>query len=184
MSIVRKYARRARQRGFSHVSMTVEAAAVMAWFAVLVLGEKYVGDATSARRGAEDAVQQSSVQSAMNYCQGSANPSSAVQNLQSNLSVRPNGKLPASQIVSLIAGMGIGSEKTFPIYLEPFTGAFATSSVGGVTPHRLVGQGTHTFTGDRSMACLERPKDSPLPSINLYRTSIFGTTIRGYGPNP
>lgn len=173
---------RGRSRGFSHVAMTLEAAAVMGWFVVLVLGEKYLGDAVSARRSAEDKVQQSSVQSAMSYCQGS--PSSAIQNgATGNVQVKPNGTLSISQIASIVMGLGLGKEKTWPNYIEPFQGSFSTASSGGVKPHELVGTGTHTFTGDRAMACLERSKDSPIPSIDQYRSSVFDTTIRGYRPS-
>jgi len=176
------------KRGFSHVSMTLEAAAVMGWFVVLVLGEKYVGDATSARRAAEDSVEQSSVASAMSYCAGGgagASAGSAAAPVQGSADVRQNGKLSISSVLSIIAGLGLGSQKSFPLYTEPFQGAFATASSGGVTPHRLVGEGTHTFSGNRNLACLEPPKAvSPIPDLLSYRSSIFDTTVRGYGPNP
>ncbi|WP_394836792.1 hypothetical protein LVJ94_07775 [Pendulispora rubella] len=178
--------KRARKRGFSHVSMTLEAAAVMVWFVVLVLGEKYVGDATTARRRAEDSVQQSSIANAMSYCSGGAASaaSSSAGGVPSSLQVRPQGNLNVSQIFAILALFGIGHERTYPVYTEPLRGTFANASSGGVTPHQLVGEGTHTFTGNRALACLERSKDSPIPSINQYRGSIFDTTIRGYGPNP
>jgi hypothetical protein len=167
--------------------MTLEAAAVMAWFVVLVLGEKYVGDATTARRRAEDSVQQSSISSAMSYCAGGGAASAAstgAGGAPSSLQVLPQGNLSVSQIFGILALFGIGHERTFPVYTEPLRGTFANAASGGVTPHRLVGQGTHTFTGNRALACLEPSKDSPLPSIFQYRGSIFNTTIRGYGPNP
>ncbi|WP_394847127.1 hypothetical protein LZC95_06615 [Pendulispora brunnea] len=177
--------KKARKRGFSHISMTLEAAAVMVWFVVLVLGEKYVGDATSARRQAEDSVQQSSIANAMSYCSGAGAATSAASGgVPSSLQVRPQGNLSVSQIFAILALFGIGHERTYPVYTEPLRGTFANASVGGVTPHQLVGEGTHTFTGNRALACLERSKDTPVPSINQYRGSIFNTTIRGYGPNP
>src|SRR5215472_2347537 len=64
----RSRGRRWRTRGFSHVATTIEAAAVMGWFVILILGEKYLSDATTARRAAENTAQQGVVESAMSYC--------------------------------------------------------------------------------------------------------------------
>ena len=48
--------RRARARGFSHVSTTLEAAAIMGWFALAVVSEKHLDDAVTARRASETMV--------------------------------------------------------------------------------------------------------------------------------
>ncbi len=70
LSAPSRLVRRRRSRGFSHVSQTIEAAAIMGWFVILVLGEKYVSDATMARRRTEISVQESAVATAMGTCGG------------------------------------------------------------------------------------------------------------------
>jgi len=63
---------RLRQRGFSHISLTIEAAGVMGWFVMTILSQKYLNDAATSRRAAENAAEQGSVASASSFCQAEA----------------------------------------------------------------------------------------------------------------
>ena len=174
---------RARGRGFSHVSMTLEAAAVMGWFAVCVIGEKYLADGAHARRDAETSAQQSSIASATSYCEGggaagaASSASGDLSKVTSSLSTFQNGSFSISSIVSIVMGLGLGGQSTFSLYSDPFQGAGAKAS------ESTTGGGPHTFRADRSLACLERSKDTPASpemSLSQYRMSIFGTNVQGY----
>jgi hypothetical protein len=159
----------------------LEISAVMGWFVVLVLGEKFVGDAVTARRAAEISAQESVSSSAMSYCAGSsASPTSIGQAVHSAIDVAVNGKPDLSQIIGIVAGLGLGSQKTFSLYLDPLQESTAGAQSAQVKPHPLVGQGTYRFDVQRTMACLERSKDSPIPDIAEYRNAIFTTDIQGY----
>lgn len=169
------------RRGFSHVSTMLEISAVMGWFVVLVLGEKFVGDAVTARRAAEISAQESVSSSAMQYCGGSSpSPTSIGQSVRSALDVAVNGTPDLSEIIGIVAGLGLEYQKTFSLYLDPLRESTAGAQSGTVTPHPLVGSGSYSFNVHRTMACLERSKDSPIPDIAEYRNSIFTTNIQGY----
>lgn len=196
--------RRGRRRGFSHVTQTIEAAAVMGWFVILVLGEKYLGDATASRRSAEVSVQESVVASAMGECGGGSGLGAGLGNLGSaagvaqnllagggrvpvsaNLDIGGNGapKLTLGSIPQLIMGLGLGKLPTLPIYSKSFQRSNARASAGAVTAAAPLNFRSGNFQASRSMACLEPSLDSPgAPWVNIKasRTLIFITTILGY----
>lgn len=173
-----------RARGFSHVGTTLEAAAIMGWFVVLVLGEKFLNDAATARRSAEGAVQQTVVSTATSYCQGGALAAQDVGGPTAHGGAQSvtNGALSVGDLLSLFKGLGFGQQPTFSLYSDPLQATTVNGQTTGVRPHPLVGSGSHDFKAIRSLACLEKPKDSPKPSLEPYRTTIFDLNIRGYNP--
>jgi hypothetical protein len=180
----RRFRRRARSRGFSHVTQTIEAAAVMAWFVLLVIGEKFVGDATSARRSTEDAVKQSSVSS---ECQTATYgvPLPGAVPVTATLGIGINGvpQLTSSEIPSIIAGLGLTSLRTLPVYFKPFQSTTARAAALEVTAGAPLNFRSGTFEGVRSLACLEPSLDSPgAPWVNIEasRTMIYVQNVLGY----
>jgi hypothetical protein len=178
---------RARSGGFSHISQTIEAAAVMAWFVILVVGEKYVGDSTSARRSTENAVQQSSVASAIRHCQGGGEGLSFPGPVQvsSGVGVHVNGmpQVTMNEIPSIISGLGVTSLRTLPVYFKPFQTTSARATAAEVTAGAPLSFRSGEFEGVREMACLEPSLDSPgapWVSIESSRTMIFVKNVLGY----
>ncbi len=181
---------RLRRRGFSHVTLTIEAAGVMLWYAVTILSQKYLNDATTSRRAAENAAQQSAVQSASSNCQGGGSAQSTLGNFSASGSANifSNGmpQLTPAQIPSIISMIGISSSalQTLPVYFNQFQSSQATTSAGPVknlAPNNQVTSGT--FQGVRNMACLEKSLDSPgapWTTIMQARQSVFLTNILGY----
>jgi len=180
--------RRLRARGFSHIAMTIEAAGVMGWFVMTVLSEKYLSDATTSRRTAENAAEQASVASASAYCQGGGSASNSLGAFSASGSAGTfsNGipQLTPAQIPPLISMVGISSLKTLPVYFKQFEGSQAKTTAQAVTstaPHNQVTSGA--FEGVRDMACLERSLDTPgapWASIAQARMNVFTTNIQGY----
>src|ERR1700735_3890618 len=129
---------RLRRRGFSHVTLTIEAAGVMLWYAVTILSQKYLNDATTSRRAAENAAQQSTVQSASSNCQGGGSAQSTLGNFSAtgSANIFSNGmpQLTPAQIPSIISMVGISSSalQTLPVYFNQFQGSQTTTSAGSV----------------------------------------------------
>jgi hypothetical protein len=180
--------RRLRARGFSHISLTIEAAGVMAWFVMTVLSEKYLNDATTSRRAAENAAEQATVSSASGFCQGSGSATNTLGKFSASgsTSMFSNGmpQLTPAQIPSLISMIGVSSLSSLPVYFKQFQGSQTKTTAGAVTstaPHNTVTSGT--FQGVRDMACLEKSLDTPgAPWINIQnaRQQVFTTNIQGY----
>lgn len=178
----RSHAKRSRRRGFSHVSTTLEAAAVLGWLVVLVLGEKLINDAVTARRAVEDTAEQSSVAAAAAYCEtnrtvGSTIPGTAAGGMTFAVT---DGRLDIQNLLSLLTGLGIGAQRTMPLYTLPLRSSTSRAAQGEVHADPLVGGGTYAFQGERSLACQERAVDVPQNSIADYRKSIFDTNIAGF----
>jgi hypothetical protein len=183
-----RWRRRLRARGFSHISLTIEAAGVMGWFVMTVLSEKYLNDATTSRRAAENAAEQASVSNASSFCQGGGAASNTLGNFEAHGSsdVFSNGmpQLTPAQIPSLISMVGISSLKTLPVYFQQFQGSKTSTTAQAVTstaPHNQVTSGQ--FQGVRDLACLEKSLESPgAPwlSIAEARQNVFTTNIQGY----
>jgi hypothetical protein len=180
--------RRLRAGGFSHIALTIEAAGVMGWFVMTVLSEKYLNDATTSRRAAENAAEQGSVSSASSFCQGGGSASSTLGNFSANgaSTTFANGmpQLTPAQIPPLLSMVGISSLKTLPVYFNQFQGAQTSTTAGPVTstaPHNQVTSGS--FQGVRDLACLEKSLDTPgapWASIAQARQNVFTTNIQGY----
>lgn len=173
---------RRSERGFTHVSFVLEASAVLGWFAVLVLGERLVGDATTARRAVEVAAQQSSVVLSTSYCEGEAEPATTLAGYRpdANAGVEGRGAPDVGAVLSLARVLGIGSQPTFRVYTSEAQTASARATQGGIRGAKQVGDAAHTFEGQRSLACRERSADTPSTSIAKYRASIFDTNIKGF----
>jgi hypothetical protein len=179
---------RLRQRGFSHISLTIEAAGVMGWFVMTILSQKYLNDAATSRRAAENAAEQGSVASASSFCQGGGSAQSTLGKFSASgsASVFSNGmpQLTPAQIPSLISMVGISSLQTLPVYFKQFQGSQTSTTAGAVTsvaPHNAVTSGS--FQGVRNMACLEKSLDSagaPWIGILTARQNVFTTNIQGY----
>ena len=179
---------RLKKRGFSHIAMTLEAAGVMGWFVITVLSQKYLGDATTSRRTAENAAMQGSVASASSNCQGGGNAQSSLGSFSASgsASIFSNGmpQLTPAQIPSIISMIGVSSLQTLPVYFNQFQGSQTSTTAAAVTsmaPKNHVTSGQ--FQGVRNMACLEKPLDSPgAPWIGIMpaRQNVFTTNIQGY----
>jgi hypothetical protein len=187
VSTVSRLRKRLRARGFSHISMTMEAAGVMGWFVVLVLSEKYMNDASTSRRAAETSAQQSSVSSAMSNCQGGSQPATAGSiTAQTSTNMFSNGmpQLTPAQIPPILSVVGVSSLQTLPNYFKPFQGTQAQGTASPVTDKAPRNQTTSgQFTGVSNMACLEKPLDTPgapWPSIETARIQVFVKNIAGY----
>ncbi len=178
----RRFCSRRGQRGFSHITTTLEAAAVLGWFVIFILGEKLLSDSVTARRSVEDTAEQSSVAAAAQYCESQAVVASTIPGASptGTTGVHSNGKLDIQNLLSLIAGLGIGSQRTMTLYTAPLQATTSRIGQGGVQGAAAVGGGSHTFYAERSLACQERPKDVSQTSIDQYRKSIFDINIAGF----
>ena len=178
----RKLAKRhARRRGVSPVSLTLETGAVMCWFVFMILGEKLVGDATSARRSVENSTQQSARVSGNNFCSGgslgstagafSASPQSAIDSI---------GVPDIGQIISLVEMLGFGPQATFKLFTQEFKQTTVTAQVSNVKAAALIGGNSLSFKSTNQAACREKALDTPGTSITAYRQSVYLTNILGW----
>ncbi len=91
--------------------------------------------------------------------------------------------MTAGAIPALVAGLGLESLKTLPIYFKPFQATSARASAHGVSAGAPLNFQSGDFEASRSLACLEPSLDSPgAPWVTLEasRTLIFIKTILGY----
>jgi hypothetical protein len=161
----------------------------MGWFAVLVIGEKYMNDATMSRRAAENTAQQSAVKSAMGQCGGglgglggalgggglgglgamgglvpqlNVGIGTSGISIHGGVNIGMNGApVPSmAQIPSIISMLGLGSFKTLALYTKPFQSVTANVSSGGIKAGAPLGFSSNGFTGVRAVACLEPSLDS------------------------
>ena len=173
---------RARQRGMNPMSITMETAAVLSWFVVMILGEKLVGDATAARRSVTNATQQSARVNSASYCQGGSNASASSGGFTAtpNMSMGSNGTPDIGSFMSIIASMGFGGQQTMQLFSMPFQQTTATANVDNVKAATLLGGNSFSFSSTASGACREKPLDKPGTSITDYRNSVFLTNIQGW----
>ncbi len=148
-------------------SMVLESAAVMGWFVILVLGEKYLDDATRSRRKAEDRAEEVTVLTAMSgNCTG-------IQTGMPDIS---------SFVAPLVSGLGI-NVPTLPNYVKPFFAAATTKLGDRVQAAPPLNFTSGTFRARRTEACLEPPLDSPGAPWSLLgraRDQLFVRNILGY----
>lgn len=150
---------------------------VMGWFVILLLGEKAVSSATDARREAETAAEESATKSAANMCQ----PQNAnIGRARTSPSVISNGVPKVQAAIALVQALGLGSQRTFPIYLKPLQNVRvqATSSAEAI-PGQANPAGK-SFEGKRDLGCLEKPMDSPRGSMDEYRMRLWIRNLQGY----
>lgn len=168
--------KRARARGVSTVSTVLESAMVMGWFVALILGEKQVSNATDARRKAETASEESATAGSANYC----TPSSPSTNgAQTSPSVEQSGKPNVSSAVSLVQGLGLGSERTFANYTTPMKNV-VVSSTSTANPVEGKPADDKQFQGQRQLGCLEKPLDVPKGTLDSYRQKLWNQNLQGY----
>jgi hypothetical protein len=148
------------------VSAVLEAAMVMGWFVALVLGEKLVSQATTARRTAEDSARSSASTSAGGYCAPARIGRATV-----TPSIDAKPKLDAQAAIGAIAGLGLGAQRTFPYYVLPLLGIDIGAEMKAVD---------RRFAAVRRLGCLERPLDTAAGSLPLYRHAMWLTTLKGY----
>ena len=176
MSIAR-FRRRARSRGVSTVSTVLESAMVMGWFVGLILGEKQVSNATDARRKAETASEESATAGSANYC----NPSTPSANgAQTSPSVEQAGKPDVASAISLVQGLGLGSERTFPNYTTPLKNVVVSSTATANPVEGKPSLDGKQFQGQRQLGCLEKPLDVPKGTLDSYRQKLWTQNLQGY----
>ena len=169
------------RRGMSTTSLTLETAAVMGWFVFMILGEKLVGDATSARRSAENTTQQSARVSGNNFCMGgekgstsgsfSASPQSGVDQI---------GVPDIGTVISLVEMLGFGPQPTFANFTNQFKQTTVTAQVDSVKAAQLIGGNSMSFKATSQAACREKALDLPGTAITAYRNSVYLTNIMGW----
>lgn len=176
----RRWKGRARRRGVTHVGTVLEAAMVMGWFVVMIVGEKSVSSANDARRSAENKATQTALTSSGKYCQGgSAADAPGLPQASGGPQVFANGMPQAERAISAIAGLGIPRTQTFPYYTDPLKNVRVEteSTAQGDVNDRAKGK---TFRGERQLGCLERPLDTPQGTLDQYRHPLWQTNLQGY----
>lgn len=139
---------------------------VMGWYVALLLGEKVVSEAASARRAVEDGSQQAALSTSGAYCAG------APEGVRASALIVSSGKPDVGTATSLLSMLGAGTgQRTFGYYVSPLRDAKVKASQP--TQGRI-------FVGERSLGCLERPLDTPAGSISQYRAPIWITNLMGY----
>ena len=173
---VARFRRRARARGVSTVSTVLESAMVMGWFVALILGEKQVSNATDARRKAETASEESATAGSANYCTPTSGSSTGAQ---TSPSVAQAGQPNVASAVSLVQGLGLGSERTFANYTTPMKNV-AVSSTTTANPVEGKAADGKQFQGQRQLGCLEKPLDVPKGTLDSYRSKLWSQNLQGY----
>ncbi len=173
----RRLRSRARQRGISHTSNVLEAAMVMGWFVVLLLGEKAVSNAADARRYAESAAEESAVKSSASYCQGqSANVATA----RASASTLSQNTPDVASAVAMIQALGLGQQRTFPDYTNPLKNVTVQSQSSADAVPGDVNPAGKQFQGERDLGCQEKPLDQPQGSMDQYREKLWMQNLMGY----
>jgi hypothetical protein len=166
---------RARQRGFSQIGTVLEAAMVMGWFVVLLLGERRLSAAADARRSAEISAQTSASTASSSYCLpvgvGMSDFPGVPSPTITTPSIVPNGTMSVSTAISMVGMLGIGRPRTYGYFVNPLLKIHvkAQSSIDG-----------QVFEGERELSCLERPLDLPNGSIDVFRHPLWIKNLLGY----
>lgn len=157
----------------THVSTTLEAAAIMAWFALVVTAERRLDDAVTTRRAVEDAAAASAHASAgscvmhpVNAPVSTVQPASAVRIGQEERLGVPDLVLPPVQI------LGVAVPHAFPSQQTPLRHATATATA--------VNRDGAVLTATRQMSCEDLPPLTPIPRVGGLRTVIWTRNVMGY----
>jgi hypothetical protein len=169
--------RRARQRGISHTSNVLEAAMVMGWFVVLLLGEKAVSNASDARRYAESAAEESAVKSSASYCQAQG---ANVATAQANASTLSQNVPDVASAIAMVQALGCGQQRTFPDYTNPLKNVTVKSQSSAESVAGDVNPAGKQFEGTRDLGCQEKPLDQPQGSMDEYREKMWIQNLMGY----
>lgn len=175
---LRRFGSRRARRGVSPVSTVLEAAMVMGWFAVLVLGERAVSSAADARRSAENAAEQSSTQSSAAYCAPAAVTLGAARAVPS---VTPSGKPNVSIAISLISTLGgTAGARTWQYYVKALVTVRVKSTATASPTPGDNDPSDNTFEAVRRQGCLEKPLDLPKGTMDAYRQVFWIKNLMGY----
>lgn len=171
---------RSKQRGVTATSTVFEAALIMAWFAVLILGEVAVGRAADARRAAENAAETSAVGSGSRYCiPVSANGPNVRVNVSINTNNMPSQIQAALAIVAALGG--VSGSRTWGYYIKPLLRvAVGSQASADAVPGAEADPSKRTFEAQRSQGCIERPLDLPKGTMDTYRNIMWVKNLMGY----
>lgn len=175
---------RGSRRGFSHVSTTLEAAAIMGWFAIAVVSEKKLDEAVTNRRAVESSAQDSAHASGASCSSqsndravGDATPKSTVSiGPSTNLGLDPS-KMPS------VGALGLSHSDAFPSESAPIKVASVTSrSTASASDERGGEESAGSYRAERKVACQEPPplKKSALDAAGPLRESLWEKNLRGY----
>jgi hypothetical protein len=181
MSALRRFRRRARARGFSHVSTTLEAAAIMGWFAIAVISEKKLDDAVTNRRAVEASAQDSAHASggackneAIDNAVGEAKPKANVQIKSDAKLGLEDSKLPQTQ------QLGFSHAQAFPAQKAPIK----VASVVSRSKNEEAENGGGNFVGERQVSCQESPPrenaSNAAQAIEPLRQKLWDKNLKGY----
>jgi hypothetical protein len=175
---LRHFRSRRASRGVSPVSTVLEAAMVMGWFAILVLGERAVSSAADARRSAETAAEQSSTQSSAGYCTPSA---VTIGTARAAASVTSSTKPNVSIAISLISALGGATgARTWQYYVKALVTVQVKSTATASPVPGDNDPSDRTFEADRRQGCLEKPLDLPKGTMDVYRHVFWIKNLMGY----
>lgn len=176
---MKRYLRRARSRGVSSISNVLESAMVMGWFVALLVGERAVSSAADARRKAESAASESATSSSAQNC--TAKQPSVAAGANASPSVGNAGKPDVASAISLVQGLGLGGERTFPNYTQQMKSVKvkATASPDGVVGGEPILDGKQ-FEGERALGCTEKSLDVPKGTLEDYRQKLWTKNLQGY----
>jgi hypothetical protein len=173
---------RARARGFTSVAHTFEASVILVWLAVLVVGERMVSDATTARRSVEKTTEQSVIVSAASYCEGTGvqDPGLGFEKPKASLDILSIGKLDVGKIIQILMTIGLGKQKTFDVYTADVQLTHSDAQHDRIRTPSLFGGSDRGYAAQRSLACLERSLDTPQTSVSDYRKALWLRNIAGF----
>jgi hypothetical protein len=161
--------RRARSRGFSHVSTTLEAAAIMGWFAVAVISEKHLDDAVTARRASETSAQESAHGSAASAKSQPVENAVGEARPQTSVSIGSSDKLGVNdQSLPSLNEIGWTKSKAFNSQQTPLKHAAANAKTNGA------------FPAARQISCQDEAPSSTKPQIESFRSTLWDTHLKGY----
>ena len=179
---LRRFRGRRAQRGMSTISLTLEAALIMMWFVVVILGELAVSRAATARRSAEGAAESSTAMTAAQYCKPSP---IMIGKARVDISIitngKPNGVAAAIAIIQALGGVSGG--RTWGYYILPLLNgdARATATADRIdVPMSNADPSSRRFFAERNTGCLEKPLDTPAGTMNFYRHAMWMKNLFGY----
>jgi hypothetical protein len=185
--IVRRFKRKTRQRGLSHIATTLEAAMIMGGLAVLVAGQKRLDSAITARRAVEISAQDSAT-SAAAECQGKASEqwlgeigATSKMNFASvDLLGLPNGALPVTQPLGISHPQAFHAQQTplrHTTSLGLSTRTQAHDNADGTTTEEV-----HTVASQRQLSCQDIPQPTTTPDarIRSLRSPLWTRNLMGY----
>jgi hypothetical protein len=158
------------------IPQILEAMMVIVWFVVALVGEEAFSKATSMRRAAEDATEESATLSSASYCQ----PQQAERKEATTEPSEFDSPQPPVQAVMGLMALGIGREPTFPYYTQSMKNIRVVGQASAELRVTIKAREEHRFKGHRSLGCLEKPKDDKDGSTDTYRDDMWRANLKGY----